>query len=87
MGQRADRFAGDHAAPIQNLLKFGRRLRSLMRSEKRFAANVDGIKICPEGAVARNAQLVGRRSGQRFYGFRSVARRIEIAVCACRVGR
>jgi hypothetical protein len=55
MGQRADGFVAHDATPIHDFLKLGRGLRSLMRSEKGLASNIDGIEIGPEGAAAGNA--------------------------------
>jgi len=54
MGQCSDGFVAHHATPIQDFLKLGRRLSSLMRSEKSLASNIDGIKVNPEGAIGGN---------------------------------
>jgi hypothetical protein len=51
MGQRADGFVGHHATPIQDFLKLGGGLWSLMSSEKSLASNIDGIEVGPEGGV------------------------------------
>lgn len=55
MGQGADGFVGDHAAPIEDFLKFGGGLRALMSAEKSLASNIDGVEVGPEGGVAGDA--------------------------------
>ena len=55
MGQGADGFVGDHAAPIEDFLEFGSGLGSLMSGEKSLASDIDGVEVGPEGGVAGNA--------------------------------
>lgn len=46
-------------------------------SEKRFAADVDGIEVGPEGAAAGDTYFIRRGDGKRFDGFGGVVGEIE----------